>query len=107
MEEFIGNIIIGAGAFLVGLVFTKLLIDAIIAIGEITAAKIKQYLGKHVALTSRGVMTLVVADMKREAGENRTVVTLAAYDANKNKVGKVKVSGDKVGVSIGDQIAMA
>lgn len=105
MEEFLGNALIAAGAFLFGIFVTKLLIDVTIALIEVTAYTVRQALQYRSEMTNNGVMNLVVREFINE--NNCTVVTLDAFNANNNKVGKVKVSGRKVGVKIGDRIAIA
>lgn len=105
MEEFLGNVLVGVGAFFVGLFVTKMLIDITIALVEVTAQAIREALRYRSEIRNNNVMKVIVKEFVDE--RNCTVVTLDAFNAQNEKLGKIKVSGKKMGVRIGQEIAVA
>lgn len=105
MEEFLGNALLAAGTFLVGLFVTKMLIDVTIALIEVTVDSIKRALMYRSEIRNNNVMKVIVKEIIRE--DNCMVVSLNAFNANNENVGKIKLSGKSAGVHVGQQIAVA
>lgn len=106
MEELIGNLLIGIGAFVVGLFVTSLIVETIVLV-SVTIGAIRNLLQNRMELKRKGVMSAIVTNIIREAGEDRVIVSLNAYDAKNNKVGEFKVAGSTVHVKVLDRIAVA